>query len=106
MPYHYHLPVFAKDFAQYLQDNLIGRLSTEERIGIKINGQNHMLTLRVYLHDGSFGDELYLGEYSSHFVGNQKVRQEFRSEALPLGLIHLVYDEGERKDEHKEIPFP
>lgn len=106
MPYNHHLPVFAKHFAQYLQDNLIGELSTEERIGIKINGQNHTLTLQVYLHDSSFDDEIYVGEYSSHFVGNQKVKQEFRSNALPLGPIHLVYDGEERQDQHKEIPFP
>ena len=102
----YHFPVFAGNFAQYLEDNLIGRLSTDDMIGMKIEGPRHTLSMQVYLHDTSFGDEIPLGEYSSHFVGNQKVKQEFRSDSLPLGPIHLVYEAGKRKDAHPEIPFP
>ncbi|MEK6904874.1 MAG: hypothetical protein AABX24_00580 [Nanoarchaeota archaeon] len=101
----YHLPVFAKQFAQYLQDNLIGRLSADD-IKIKIEEQHHTLSMQVYLHDASFGDEIPLGEYSSHYVGNQKIKQEFRSDSLLLGSIHLIYETGERKDLHTEIPFP
>ena len=106
MIHNYHLPVFAKNFAQYLENNLIGRLSTDNMIGIKVEGQRHILHMQVYLHDTSFGDEIPLGEYSSHFFDNQKVKQEFRSDSLPLGPIHLVYEAGKRKDAHPEIPFP
>src|SRR3989344_5766536 len=102
MIHNYHLPVFAKNFARYLENNLIGRLSTD-LIGIKAEGERHTLSMQVYLHDASFGDEIHLGEYSSHFVGNQKMKQEFRSDSLPLGHIHLVYEAGERKDAHPEI---
>ena len=105
MIYHYHLPTFAPRFAEYLNDNLAGRLSTDD-IGIKIEGERHTLSMRVYLHDTSFDDEIHLGEYASYFVGNQKVKQEFRSDSLPLGPLCLVYAAGERKDAHAEIPFP
>lgn len=101
----YHLPVFAEQFAQYLRDNLIGRLSADD-IKIKREEYRHTLSLQVYLHDADFGDEIPLGEYSSHYAGNQKIKQEFRSYSLPLGPIHLIYENGERKDLHTEIPFP
>lgn len=101
----YHLPVFAKNFAQYLQDNLIGRLSTGS-IEIKIEGQYHRLSMQVYLHDDILGDEIPLGEYSSHYMGNQKIKQEFVSDCLPLGPINLSYEADRRKYPHSEIPFP
>ena len=105
MIYNYHLPTFAPGFAEYLNDNLVGRLSTGD-IGIKIGGERHTLSIRVYLHDTSFNDEIYLGEYASYFLGNQKVKQEFRSDSLPLGHLFLLYEADERKDAHAEIPFP
>ena len=105
MVYNYHLPVFARRFAQYLEDNLIGRLSTD-MIRINIESQRHDLRIQVYLHDQSFGDEIHLGEYSSHFIGNRRIKQEFRSDSLLLGPIHLIYEAEERKDQYTEIPFP
>jgi len=108
MPCDFHLPVFAKNFATYLKHNLIGQLSTDNRIRIKFEGQLHTLSMNAYLHDASFGDRICLGEYVAQYIGNTKIKQEFKSDSLPLGPIHLVYEneKGERKDNYQDIPFP
>ncbi len=96
----YYLPVFTKNFAEYLQDNFVGRLHTEIRTTAS------SISVKVHVSDPSFNDELEIGEYLSHFEGNTKVREQFKGHQILMDGIHLIYEKGERKDSHQEIPFP
>jgi|SRR3989338_5418240 len=105
MTYNFYLPKFTKNLASYLQDNFVGRLYTD------IRTTKDTISVKVYIHDPSFNDDLKIGEYLAHFVdneknGTEKNKQEFRGHPFMLDGIHLVYEENERKDQYPEIPFP
>ena len=105
MTYNFYLPTFAKNLAEYLQDNFISKLYTD------IRTTKDTISVKVYMYDASFNDDLEVGEYLAHFAdngknGTEKVKQEFRGHPFMLDEIHLVYEKNERKDQHRDIPFP
>lgn len=100
MTYCFYLPTFAPNLAEYLQNNFIGRLHTD------IAASKDILSVKVYVYDPSFNDELKIGEFIAHFIDNKKVKQEFKGHSFLLDAIHLLYEEDKRKDSHTDIPFP
>lgn len=107
MVYNFHLPVFARNLAKYLQDNLIGRLYTDDRIKIDIAGDHHTLSFDVYLDDQSGFESIYVGKFSSHHIGNEKIRRWFTIDSvLSDEPMHLIWEKDKRTDKHEEIPFP
>ena len=105
--YRFDLPAFARNLAGYLQDNLIGRLYTDDRIKINIAGDHHTLSFDVYLDDRSGFESIYVGKFSSHYQGNERIRRGFTIDSVLFdGPLHLICEKDKRTDRNEEIPFP
>jgi len=107
MAYRFDLPTFAKNLAKYLQENLICRLYTDDRIKIDIAGEEHTLSFDVYLDDQSGFESIYVGKFLSHYQGNERICKLFTIDSVLFDEpLHLICEKDRRVDKNKEIPFP